>query len=512
MPVYNTVPNAKTDHVHVTTPKQLQLTQHDAHIAYSNDDETSTTSLYTSSQVSPVTRSFNIPISRSTDVFVCDQINQVTTTEELNYSPFISALNYTPAEDMPKGHNKRRLSSGNRSESPKVSPPTTVNVYKSTQSPNVSKKEIPIVYLQRIPNDQLLKATKSDMIDKPSSGRRVKPHSLPPQKEQQQSISEPNGTVLLVNSDVEETLIILPERKEQMLQTERLTTTLDVLRTGILSYMRARRFNDGKTAFNNDWLEIFCCKLPQKKKYHFYKRVQAIELRSDGNQSTQEENADTLYGTFNLINRYIKCFATLAEFSFEFSLPNPLMNSGISNVLIADKVWNYNTEKRVYVPSYKLLTGDVYTDYILFSLKRLYHCENIEFISTLHTALFANYDVLVEPTTQSSHPKILPAIETVMSSRPLKKRKLVTPDCSRVVETTHATQQREENQLCTKEQRKSPRKPSDPGDSFFCGKSLSNVPTNPTLIVLKQPFVKGNQCLVCPISIEIHLTSQVAYS
>lgn len=361
------------------------------------------------------------------------------------------------------------------------------------------------------------------VVDCVSSRELLYTQQLPGDEQPQQqttTVPNPSDTVLLVNTEVEETFIILPETKQIVSQIERSRTTLEVLRKGLTSYMNARRYDDG-TCFHDDRIEIFCCKLPQKKKYEFYKRVRVLEPHHQSSPA-HRENSDELYETFDLINRYVKCFATLAEFCFEFNVPRPLVNTGLSNVLIVDKVWNFNSEKRVYIPSYKILEKDTYTDYVISTLKSFYKCKSVKFISTLHTALFANYDVLAEPrtvtrddvcdaqrSTQSTGQEFSPTIEkpavnisqptvdsqSVMFNRPLKKRKIVTSNLfgAGPSETTSSHEKRIQDQDV---------------------RDMSNVchPTNPTLIVLKQPIVSGEQHLVCPISIEIHLASHIVYN
>jgi hypothetical protein len=390
---------------------------------------------------------------------------------------------------------------------------------------------------KRRKSSQVVVATRTGSQMKRVSFSSEKPVcNRPLARKRQASISDTVNKVLLINSDIEENFIVLPECKEKLSQAKLSPAkTLELLRQGIWSFMNARRFGESETSFGEDSLEIFCCKLPQKRKYYFYKRVRCIEIRNEGNQSTLEENASTYYDMFKLINRYIKCFATLAEFSFELSVPKPLVSSGLSNVLVLDKVWNYNHEKSLYVPSYKTLDGDAYTDYVISSLKRSYNCGSIVFISTLHTAMFANYDVLGESTaavaTQSITQQMMrhesarvneetPIIGGVVaaaaaestgrptsllsSDRPLKKRKVVV--CS------SDSQQGASRSTCSAtapgpEQTESPS--AHIVNSAFL---VSTPPANPTLVVLKQPYIKENQWLVCPISIEIHLANQIKYN
>lgn len=299
----------------------------------------------------------------------------------------------------------------------------------------------------------------------------------PPQHSQSQV--EPINRVLLVNTDIEDTFIVCPEKKEkvfllqQPLKSDK-TSTLHLLRSGLNSFVKQQ-----KEHTEDHLLQIFCCKLPKLKKYYFYKMVKVIDQQpqgddkqSDGQSRTHESEEHRDYLMFSLINRYVKCFATLAEFTFEFSVSAPPPNGGLSNVLVVDKVWTYNKENKLYIPSYKPIDDDLYTDYVITSLKDFYGCSMIMFVSTLHTALFANYNAL-QSTTKSPVPISRSSQETTVAPPPLKKRKKATTESDE--------------------------------------KNLAKL-SNPTLIVFKHKFVKREPLLVCPISIEIHLCSEVTYN
>lgn len=331
---------------------------------------------------------------------------------------------------------------------------------------------------------------------------------------QQRAPLHPANTVVLVNAYTENTFVVRPEKKDVVLRNERATvTTLDVLRRGMYFYKKIDRPDSCGESSNDEYLEAFCCKLPQKKHYYFYKQVKIVEPSEDETTTghrrrtsrswTRNENEER--NRFALIKRYVECFATLAEFSYEFNVLTLETNSGLPNVLVVDKIWNYNKDKRLFIPTYKLLVGDVYTDYVLASLKALFGCDTIGFISTLHTSLFANHTVLqqspITPPTlfDAREAAAKPSIETsppAMSSRPLKKRKIIASTSDKSQKSVTFA---DENQvtLC---------KP-DAATTAGGGVALHN----PTLIVFKQNYVKRDSHLVCPICIEIHLSNNVVY-
>lgn len=375
-------------------------------------------------------------------------------------------------------------------------------------------KGVPLVFINRLPDNVFYNKLK------PGPANRVSfsdPSRRQLQCDKKQDVPTVEGTLLLVNSYVEDTFITVPGEYSS-LKHRNTSMTLDELKRGISSYLNARPYTVETPRPSEKSVEIFCCKMPQRKKYYFYKRVQVVDQQAGKYSSTREGTTDAFYDTFNSINCFIKCFATLAEFTFEFCQPLPLLKSGLCNVLVVDKVWNYDGDKRIYIPSYQLLDGDIYTDHITSSMKRLYGCETIELISTLHTALFANYDVLAElrPVSQPRHTdrvKMDDGVvrqQTVLSDRPFKKRKTIISSFFGTTPGATACSSDGQQGQCSTDGSASCRD-SPTKDTMKTRYTTSSL-TNPTLVVLKQPDVRGVRHLVCPISIEIHLASRIVYN
>ena len=361
-------------------------------------------------------------------------------------------------------------------------------------------------------------------------------------------VQRPAREVILVNAFTENTFVVRPERKETVSQHVDVTSvsanlTLDLLRKGMSFYVKTDCSKTGLTSSNEDILEAFCCKLPKRKHYYFYKQVKVIDLHNEQShiQNTPNrflEKEKLYFNTFCLIKRYVECFATLAEFTYEFTMPPPSLSSGLPNVLVVDKLWNYDKDKRVFIPTYKMLEGDSYTNYVLTRLKSLYGCDTVGFISTLHTALFANYSVLQQVTPQppaQATPTVelpktstsfgpaeyLPNVQsphTTMLSRPLKKRKLVDSTEIKPKKKVTFADEKQTNVSYKRGQAKSTTSTGG-NQSAATGfhKPTGNQSTvtgfhNPTLIVFKQNFVKRQSHLICPICIEIHLSDNVVYT
>lgn len=326
--------------------------------------------------------------------------------------------------------------------------------------------------------------------------------------------SKPTRTfenTFLMNTFGEDNSVLRPEKKEHYRPSAE--PTLDLLREGFAVYTIGEQIRKkGK----GDIMKIFCCKLPKTKNFQFYKKVNVID-RPDGDYEcvpveTVSRQELTIYNTFSLINRYIRCFATLAEFSYEFSVCEPNLSSGLSNVLVVEKVWNYSDEKCVYVPSYKPIENDTYTEYVMRSMKSFYLCDNVEFISTPHTSLFSN-DVILKRISCSmqKHPSkttTKPPSKPVTRSQERKTAETAVRLSEREEELEVGPPKKRKRFLASQPAESGP---STSGDAPSTSVRPERLFTNPTLIVFRQNFFKRSQTLVCPVFIEIHLSKHICF-
>lgn len=146
-------------------------------------------------------------------------------------------------------------------------------------------------------------------------------------------------------------------------------------------------------------LVAYACKLPKHRQYRFYKRMTLVDGISDSVTFKDDfpgDKKDAVYDTrvleinrtFQYIKQYFNLFSILTDFVYEISLFKN--GRGLLNVIVVNKYWLFKKGRNAYVPHYALLKNDLYTDYVINAMVKMYDFSIIRFISTEHTTLYTN--------------------------------------------------------------------------------------------------------------------------
>lgn len=335
-------------------------------------------------------------------------------------------------------------------------------------------------------------------------------------------------------------------------ETKRLldgSETLRHLRTGYRHYL----VNNISEPVHR--LSAYSCQSPSHRVYNAYKSITckpAVQrpvsycggtAAGDDDLRTSDYFKQTLY-----IDQYLTVFSTLADFNYTLSFNRQyLFGGGLSNVLVVDKLWTYNSERRVFVPHYQMLPRDTYTETFVKEVRSLEtrggrHISHIRFLSTPNTALYTNRPSLTQrrsASRQLSSGDASGPAESRGSSGgdastdplPLKKRRLTStntfatrayplvlrlsnwplvdhrPGCSHVaiVQPTEGPVSGGDPTVGTSSSGPNPPRPSPSVEPVWRAR-------NPTLVAFKYS-VNDNEptTLLCNILVEMHLGSETRY-
>lgn len=318
--------------------------------------------------------------------------------------------------------------------------------------------------------------------------------------------------------------------------------TLRHLRDGYVNYV----INDVTSVVHR--LSVYKCRSVRQKLYSAYK---SISCRPDGRQldvgATETEDEDRrLYKQTLFVDQFLNVFSRLANFNYTLSFSQQqLFNGGLSNVLVVDKVWTYNAERKVFVPHYQMMPIDRYTDVFVNEIrglesvsgKRITH---VRFLSTPNTVLYTNRHSLsfLNESWRGGRrsARQMSSDEAGEQSAGAKRRRVTagpSAGATTPVTTVAATESnttdvfvlrmkgwpRVEHQSgCTRvEEPPTAKRPASDDQTPSTSHAARDpapwrVVNNPTLIVFKQAVHESDPTtLVCKILIEMHLGKGTRY-
>ncbi|KAG8310850.1 hypothetical protein J6590_055927 [Homalodisca vitripennis] len=215
-------------------------------------------------------------------------------------------------------------------------------------------------------------------------------------------------------------------------------------------------------------LIVYSCRSPDIMVYNTCRSISCVSKI----EREARQQPPLVFRSMTIIQQYLQVFAALCDFNYSLT---PETDSGICNVLVLNKVWKHNQARKIFIPHYRLLSNDGYTDLVINALKNNRATKNrgtvigaIKFYSTSNTVLYTNrYAFFNLSTTKAPH------------SGPCQK-----------------TQQ-----------------DATPGTSVMDSVASDHGPEdsvkNPTLVVFKQDAVHAEPgeraTLACRIIVEIHL-------
>lgn len=319
--------------------------------------------------------------------------------------------------------------------------------------------------------------------------------------------------------------------------------TLRHLRNGYVNYVI-----NGITSVVHR-LSVYKCRSVRQKLYSAYK---CISCRPNGQQSDvsateTEDDERRLYKQTVFVDQFLNVFSRLANFNYTLSFSGQqLFNGGLSNVLVVDKVWTYNAERKVFVPHYQLMPIDRYTDAFVNEIRGLEivsgkHITHVRFLSTPNTVLYTNRHSLsfLNESWRGGRwsARKMSSDETGEQGTEAKRRRVTAGPSAGTEDSVTATAAAaiksnmtnvfvlrmkgwprvEHGSGCTRveEPSKAESPTSDdqtPSTSHAQDPAPWRVVNNPTLIVFKQAVHESDPTtLVCKILIEMHLGKETLY-
>lgn len=174
--------------------------------------------------------------------------------------------------------------------------------------------------------------------------------------------------------------------------------TLRYLRQGYLNYVDATISNE------EHQLVVYSCRSAAFKLYRKFKTVTCRLLRprvtdptwrGDVDLSLNQEvrNMPSIHRrAVALIDQYFNTFSAMCDFTYNWISTGGLKD--VCNAIVVDKVYTYNHSNKCYVPYYRLLNGDAFTDLFVNHVKR---CEargirlkHVRFVSACNTLLYTS--------------------------------------------------------------------------------------------------------------------------
>lgn len=174
--------------------------------------------------------------------------------------------------------------------------------------------------------------------------------------------------------------------------------TLRYLRKGYLNYV------DATVSKEEQRLVVYSCRSAVFKLYRKFKTVTCRLLRPRLTDPTWRSN---VYPSLNrvmgdmpsiqhravaLIDQYFDTFSAMCDFTYNWVSTGGLKD--VCNAIVVDKVYTYNHISKCYVPYYRLLNDDAFTDLFVNHVQR---CEargirlkHIRFVSAANTLLYTS--------------------------------------------------------------------------------------------------------------------------
>jgi len=314
--------------------------------------------------------------------------------------------------------------------------------------------------------------------------------------------------------------------------------TLSYLRDGYHNYLAN---NPSK---ETHILTAYSCTAPKLKQYNMFKSVHCKSCQSMSNADRPPTDVpDTDSKRHELITvtiQYIFVFSSLTDFHFNW--PIKCNMSGICNAIVVEKAWSYNESRNLYMPYYKLLAGDIYTDLVVNSMLTFRNgkpqIKSVRFVSTPTTRFYTNLHALfqddgdsdaecTEPDSTKSRPESSPSVinhdevcdngcatdEVCIDQQPRKRRHLDIAE-----KQPSSSTDAKAGAVCTPSQPFTLRSESCPARIHTMSRDavVEDVKPvgvkNPTLIVFKPVITCDNpDILLCNITVEIGLGKKVMY-
>lgn len=297
--------------------------------------------------------------------------------------------------------------------------------------------------------------------------------------------------------------------------------TLRLLRNGYRNYLQS-----GLTE-QSHLLTAYTCRSSRLKLFRVYKSI-TCKGRPSPLKTIDDPNDQNLYRSLAIINQYLNVFSVLAD--FHYTLVAPSLKHGLCNVLVMDKRWVFSDVRKIYYPTYQLLTNDKYTDLLTSEIRKIKtntgaRITKVRFLSTPNTILFTCQRALImqnEGTTEiTTAPRAQEGFVRPITPPPKKRRTLFYQDKP----STSSASTSSSSSSTPFVDRPTPSTSSAPADKYKTyeqdikrqSESTSTEFTqsgvlNPTLVVFKHNLTEEDpDTLLCNIVLEVNLSGSVHY-
>lgn len=138
----------------------------------------------------------------------------------------------------------------------------------------------------------------------------------------------------------------------------------------------------------------YICQSHERKLFSEYKRITCKKFNRPvgGEDSDYNRDLQDIAKISLIINRYMSVFSILTEFTYTWLSPELVGSKYICNALVVDKIWTYSHQRKIYIPHYRMLIGDAFTDLCITRIldKNRNAFKYMKIVSTPNTMLFTN--------------------------------------------------------------------------------------------------------------------------